>query len=136
MITLLTRARSVDILEAREGRTDRTDVKVFFLDRPGYEARRRYSIPEPFQLETDGAIIQSNGWLPFIARRPRGHWGRKILWIIDFLEFKSYFPERATGTHFCRVAGIGTDNEHCVSDNCPRPCKMHVYPEIFCSCDE
>jgi hypothetical protein len=137
MITVITRATDVYI-SARQAEGGRTYVKVLFHDQPGHEFPRDYAVPEPFELETDGAIIQPNGWLPFtpfIARWPEIVREGNILWIIDLREFKARFPATATGDHFCIVAGIGTDNERCVSDNCPHPCKMHVYPGIFCSCD-
>jgi hypothetical protein len=135
MITVLTRAADVSV-STPQAEGGRTYVKVLFHDQPGGDSLRDYAVPEPFELETDGAIIQPNGWFTLIARSPEIAPERKILWIIDLREFKSLFPGTATGDHLCIVAGIGTDNERCVSDNCPHPCKMHVYPGIFCSCDE
>jgi hypothetical protein len=65
-----------------------TDIKAFFGGSVG-GSLKKYVEEEPFQLETDGAVIESRGK------------GGTTLEIIDFQEFKSRFPELPTGTHFC-----------------------------------
>jgi hypothetical protein len=62
MITLLTRAADVYI-SPPQAEGSRTYVKFLFQDRPGHDSLRIYDVQEPFELETDGAIIQSAYWL-------------------------------------------------------------------------
>jgi hypothetical protein len=106
-----------------------TEVKVLFSN-VLQGSLAKYSVNVPYQLETDGAVIESYG--------PGG----VTLEIIDINEFKSRFPDHvaanvrlANATHFCRLTGVGTGKESCVSQNCDSGvCNMHAYPK-YCSCD-
>jgi hypothetical protein len=101
---------------------NRTDVQVLFAPSLRYSGKKQYVLPESFQLETNGAIIESID--------PPG----KTLEIIDFDEFKSRFPRHATGTHFCYLTGVGTAEERCDDRECSGICTMHPNPK-YCSCD-
>jgi hypothetical protein len=104
---------------------NRTDVKALFIPRiPEQPAppKTTHVPPEPFLLETNGAIIES--------AHPEG----KRLEIIDFYEFKSRFPQYRTGSHFCYLTGVGTDDERCDDRDCSGVCVLHPNPK-FCSCD-
>jgi hypothetical protein len=98
-----------------------TYIEAFFGDWKTKDLRK-YVAEKPFQLQTDGAVIESKGK------------GGTTLEIIDFQEFKSRFPGLATGTHFCVVSGIGTGKQHCVPGNCPGVCTLQPWP-IYCTCD-
>jgi hypothetical protein len=98
-----------------------TYIKALFGDGKGGRLKK-YVETEPFQLETDGALIESKGK------------SGTTLEIIGFQEFKSRFPKLATGTHFCHVSGIGTGKEHCLPGDCPGVCTLHAWP-VYCSCD-
>jgi hypothetical protein len=105
------------------GRTARgtSSVKVLFNNLPG-TSLGRYDVAEPYELETDGAIIETFG--------PRG---TTTLEIIDFVELKKRFPN-VTGSHLCILTGVGTDNEKCENRNCSGRCKMHSWPK-YCTCE-
>jgi hypothetical protein len=117
-VTVFTSAR-VKIGRSKEF----TSIEAFFGGwKP--EGLGKYLAEEPFHLVTDGAVIESKGK------------GGTTLEIIDFEEFKSRFPQLATGSHFCVVSGIGTGKQHCVPRNCPDPgvCTLQPWP-IYCTCD-
>jgi hypothetical protein len=115
-VTIFTWATEVSISRAPGG--DSTII-VLFKDLPG-GTLKRYEASQPFDLQTDGAVIESFG--------PGG----VTLEIIDFNELKSRFPN-TTGSHLCHVTG-GTGNEQCKNRNCPGKCKIHFWPK-HCSCE-
>src|SRR5262249_48311795 len=115
------------------GRSDnRPDFKFIFPPQP-QPAREKtlYLLPEPFQLETNGAIININ--TAQIPVNIKGDWS-KVWEIVDFHEFKVRFPGYRSGTHFCYLTGVGTKHEGCDDRNCSGICNMNDYPK-FCSCD-
>jgi hypothetical protein len=93
-LTLFTRAPHVVISPPDPNRNQR-NVEVFFRGKPP-QSLEKYLIEQPWQLETDGAVIESRGQ------------GGITLEIIDFGEFKSRFHALAAGSHFCELKGVGT----------------------------
>jgi hypothetical protein len=116
-VTIFTSAAEVLVGRTPNGSSA---IKVFFANLPR-STLKRYEASQPFNLETDGAILESVG--------PGG----VVLEIIDFDELKSLFPN-TTGSHLCQLTGVGTHNEQCKNQNCPGRCTMHSWPK-YCSCE-
>ena len=116
-VTIFTSATEISISRAPTGVSL---IKVLFKNLPG-STLKRHEATQPYDLQTDGAIIESFG--------PGG----VTLEIIDFNGLKSRFPN-TTGSHLCHLTGVGTGNEQCQDQNCPGKCKMHPWPK-YCSCE-